>query len=354
MSVNGSNHFGNVNRIRALGPDQSEEREGREKKRSLHKGRSWSEVEEDLPLQPVISKEEESAQETPLQQLSQERAKKILEKLLTLEDKIAQICFYLTEASYDQEDLNKITAMIQNGQVSGLVFTQGDYKRQSYLIEYYQSLSKVPLITGNDFLHGLSFYFQGRPLPSVLFKESEEDNQHRFLDLGKAVMAQNRRLGIHFQFDCERRATRKSSEIFLSDKQMKAFRRGVREASGIAARERVLKEKEESSMQKPSSASFLSLSEMRPLIKTDCQETIGLRTLGFLDLSEKRSLTIDDVAAFFKHAYEAILTSGDVGELIQLIADAVRTGLIKEEEIERRALKVLFMKMHLFPKIKSF
>ena len=182
----------------------------------------------EAPASPKKREESKKSATSPIyaEKHYYEKAAALFNGLTTLEDKVAQLCFYLTEASYDALVQSELARLIQKWQIGGLIFTSGHYKRQAYLIEHYQRLSRISLLIGNDLLYNLTFYFQDE-LPK------EELSEQHCSDLGKAVMGQNKPLGVQFLFDhsC-------SALTFAQDeKQRKALRRGVRQAQGIVARD---------------------------------------------------------------------------------------------------------------------
>ncbi|MFN0065711.1 MAG: hypothetical protein ACKVOH_05695 [Chlamydiales bacterium] len=252
-----------------------------------------------------------------------------------MEEKVAQLCFYQTEAVYDTSNQQHVELLIQAWQIGGLLFTKGQYRRQAYLVERYQELSKTLLLVGNDFLHGLSFYFEGEDLPDL----NQPGLEKKFSDLGKAVMVLNRRLAVHFQFDKEREGRR----LPITDEQTKAFRKGVREAHGIVGRqknEQPTKVIPSHTLQRTSSFA----SNIGNLISNKvAQELIGVKTLNFLDLTSNRVYEEKLVKAF-KEPYDAFLFSSNIQDAIRMICRAVKMGRISEAEIDRRVMKILILK----------
>lgn len=344
----------NVNRIQPIDADRHEgdERENRRRK-VLYQGRAWAESEEDLPVQPKLNQ--------PISQLSIKRsstamyadrfllgkAQVMFHHLTTLEEKAAQLCFLTTSAIYDASLQNEVELMIQTWQVGGILFHKGEYRRQTYLVERYQAVSKTPLLMANDFLHGLSFYLQGDSLPQ------EHLSEQRFSDLGKAVMVQNRRLGVHIQFDRER-----GSHILpMNEEQAKAFRKGIRGAQGIVGKEKT-EFQLEGYYSKRGRLPFVSLKQtsMMPEIFSEhqVQETVGFKTLTFFDVTDlkennfSREFLEDQILSAFKQCYDVLLFSAGLPEAIRTIAKLVRCGKISEEILDRHVMKALIVKSLFF------
>ena len=314
--------------------DQS--REEKRRRRASHRGRTWDQRDKgDVePTFPNYQEPDEEKRHGIYGQTPQvEEAKKIFEGLTTLEEKVAQLCFYQTEAVYDTSIQQHVELLIQAWQIGGLLFTRGQYRRQGYLIERYQDLSKTALLIGNDFLHGLSFYFEGNEMPDL----QQPGLEKRFSDLGKAVMGLNRRLAVHFQFDRERTAKR----ISLKDEQIQAFRKGVRQALGIVAKQASTKARPTShSSKRP----ILTAPNLPMQISTDvAQDQIGFKSLNFLDLTEDRVYEEKLVKAF-KESYDIFLFGSNIQDAIRMICRAVKMGRISEAELDRRVMKLLILK----------
>jgi len=335
-----------INRIQPIDGDRPDDQpDERKRRRVLYQGRAWAEAEEELPVQPTqptlstpIRGKPRTSAGVYADRVLLERASALLRQMTTLEEKVAQLCFYETDAVYDAALQHEVELMIQTWQIGGVLFKKGDYKRQAYLIECYQEVSKTALLIANDFLHGLSFYLQGDQLPE------EELPEQRFSDLGKAVMVQNRRLGVHVQFDQERTHTK----LPMSMKQSQGFRRGIREAQGIVAKEKT--EAKESKLARSHSSKggfpILEHSELQ------VQETIGFKTLTFFDASKARGSLEEELHTAFDDHYDVFLLKGNISEAIRSLCKLVRTGKIREEELDRRIMKVLIIKLT-FPRSQN-
>lgn len=321
-----------------------EEAQKRKKRKVAYQGRSWAEAKKELPVQPrTLPSENRNRREVYANQAMLERAEKIISRMISIEEKIAQLSFFQTEASYNHEVQLEIERHIQKWSLGGLLFTKGEFRRQSYLVERYQELSATPLLIGNDFLHGLSFYFQGEiPLASL-----ENMDERKSSDLGKAVVFQNRRLGVHFQFDRELKHLNDKGQILLNDAQARAFRNGIREAQGIVGKERARGQM------------FSQVAPQVPFIvpqsHTDqIQEVYALRTINFLDLTQMGGESIEQKICEMHHAsFDAFLLKDNVMDVLQAISQGIKKGILKESDVDKRLLKVLILKLTLFQKLYS-
>lgn len=341
-----------INRVERVDADpQEEDQNNRKKRRVLYQGRAWSEEEEkNLPVQPSSS---EAAAVTPQPEhpsvgvfadhVLLERAQELFKHLTTLEEKVAQLCFLATDAVYNARIQHDVELLIQAWQIGGILFQKGNYRRQAYLIERYQEVSKTPLLISNDFLHGLSFYLQGDSLPKEISKK-------HYSDLGKAVMNQNRRLGVHIQFDRERGY----SKIEMEEGQAKAFRKGIREAQGIVGKEKAFRQQEKYAFSAKNAHPLLSAvnesSKISNLFSNyQIQETIGFKTLTFFDGTNVNKASLEKALyqAFLTH-YDVFLLSGNITEAIRAIMRLVHAGKISEEMIDRHVMKALIIKSLFF------
>ncbi len=345
--IQGPQYNQDAYRIQAIDPDRhDDDPHGNKKKRVLHQGRAWAEAEEnDLPLKPDMPKVSPPAKPRKAStgvyadKVRLERAQNLFNLLTTIEEKAAQLCFLLTDAHYDSQIQHEVELLIQTWQIGGILFRKGEFRRQAYLIERYQQISKTPLLFANDYMHGLSFYLQGHPLNYSL-------SEKHYSDMGKAVMAQNRRLGVHVQFDRER----KSGESTMSDAQAKAFRKGIRTAHGIVGKEKVEPSDQESAQ---GSYPLLTLKEGKvaaaAFSKTQVQETIGVKTLTFFDATNVEKTALDDeLHNAFKQLYDVFLLSGNISEAIRSITRLVRSGRVSEEALDRHVMKALIIKSLFF------
>jgi|GEM_PF-2042650 len=336
--------FNSRYRIEATENDPHDQNDGRKKKGVHYKGRKWKESEEEgiaqdqIPRAPVAVAEGEK--DSPFwEKLLSKKATAFFDRLTNLEDKVAQLCFLSTEALYDAQLQNELSQVIQRWQIGGLLFEHGSYQRQTYLIDHYQQFSKIPLLVGNDYLHNLTFYFQDHDSKSDLLLP-----QH-YSDLGKAMMGQNKPMGVHFLFDHD--FDKKCLQLSLNAEERKAIRRGVRQAHGVVARDLPPK----LSMQV---IDHTNLKFGADVAKTGAARTghqfIGMRTL-FLHQCPK-NLSGEALKArileMFNEGYEAFLLSGNPGEAIGILCELVRSNQISLESLDRRILKTLMIKSFYF------
>lgn len=317
-----------------------EEQDNSKKRKSKYLGRLWKTEEDDeIGVQPTPATSEKTRPPRETLYTSRqilEKAEKLFAQLTTLEEKIAQLVFCVTESVYDVAKQHELELLIQAWQIGGILFTKGDYKRQCYLIERYQELTKTTLLIGNDFLHGLTFYFEDK-LPNVV---------DHFSDLGKTIMAQNRSAGIHFQLINLRKS--QEAPFPLNDKKRLYFRSGIRAAHGISAQEALeFNSPVNSATSTPYQFHALNGAPVATFNERHVQELLGNKTLYFSDLShlEESDDLKNAILEFFKKQSDIFFFGHmQATKAIQIIYESVRSGRISEKEIDRRVKKLLVLK----------
>lgn len=121
-------------------------------------------------------------------------------KSLTPEERIAQLIMIRAHSNLGQDHIDKVTNDIRNNKVGGIIFFQGGPLRQAQLTNYYQSISKVPLLVGIDGEWGLGMRLDSViSLPRNLMVGALQDSSLAW-QYGHLLGEQCRRLGIHIDF----------------------------------------------------------------------------------------------------------------------------------------------------------
>lgn len=344
MGINQTGGFDQLKRVDSVSGNQSydDPHDGRRRRKVTYQGRTWEESEEELPLQPtppVI--EQKKIPQVYADKAILEKVNRLLESFTTLEDKIAGIFFFETDAYYDIPIQKEIEQLITKWKIGGLLFVRGDYKRQLYLVEQYQRSTLIPLLIGNDFDHSLSYYFADEAHQEW---GSDKMDVKYFSDLGKAVIFQNRRLGVHFQL-AEKRST-SSHDFFphapLTEAHLRAFRKGIRDAHGVMGIFGYENKKFTSLENAPIPSPFAK----EGIVGGERKEIFSLKALTFLDVTLLPLEEVQEklIASFTSNVYDAFLFSLPQKNLIDFVAQGVREGKIDEKAIEKRLMKVLALK----------
>ena len=117
------------------------------------------------------------------------------------DQRIGQLFMMRAFSNNDREHINKVKKIIENYQVGGLCFFQGNPTTQAKLINIYQAISPIPLITAIDGEWGLSMRFKGEvtDFPRQLMLGAIQDD-NLIYELGKEVALQCKTAGIHVNF----------------------------------------------------------------------------------------------------------------------------------------------------------
>jgi len=119
---------------------------------------------------------------------------------LTPEERIAQLIMIRAHSNLGQEHIDKVVSDIRDNKVGGVIFFQGGPVRQASLTNYYQSISKVPLLVAIDGEWGLGMRLDSViSLPRNLMIGALQDSTMAY-EAGRLMGNQCRRLGIHIDF----------------------------------------------------------------------------------------------------------------------------------------------------------
>jgi len=121
-------------------------------------------------------------------------------KTLTLDQQIAQ-CIWI--AGYSDKDIShevEITDIIRKYGVGGIVFFQGTAAKQAELTNFYQSISKVPLLISLDAEWGVGMRLANIDKFPYQMTLGAIQNDSLIYSFGKAVAMQFRRLGMQVNF----------------------------------------------------------------------------------------------------------------------------------------------------------
>ncbi|SEW09363.1 glycoside hydrolase family 3 N-terminal domain-containing protein [Chitinophaga arvensicola] len=119
---------------------------------------------------------------------------------LTPDERIAQLIMIRAHSNLGQDHINAVIKDIQDNKVGGVIFFQGGPVRQANLTNYYQSISKVPLLVAIDGEWGLGMRLDSViSLPRNMMIGAMQDTTLAY-DAGRLMGEQCRRLGIHIDF----------------------------------------------------------------------------------------------------------------------------------------------------------
>jgi beta-N-acetylhexosaminidase len=119
---------------------------------------------------------------------------------MTLEEKVGQLFMIATYSNRNERDYNLIREKIEKYHLGGLIFFQGTATEQARLTNFYQSISKIPLMIGMDAEWGLGMRLDNTvsfPKQITLGAISKND---LIEEMGFEIGSQLKRLGVHINF----------------------------------------------------------------------------------------------------------------------------------------------------------
>lgn len=119
---------------------------------------------------------------------------------LSEDEKIAQLFIIRAHSNLGAEHIEKVTNLIKQYNVGGLCFFQGGPIRQANLTNYYQSISKTPLLVTMDAEWGLGMRLDSVDLFPKNMMLGALPNDSLVFEVGKAIGKQCKRMGIHLNY----------------------------------------------------------------------------------------------------------------------------------------------------------
>lgn len=119
---------------------------------------------------------------------------------MTTEEKIGQLFMVAAYSNKDDKHVSEIENLITKYHVGGLIFFQGNSKKQLELTNYFQDLASTPLMIGIDGEWGLNMRLKDtRKYPFQMTLGSLSDNGLIY-EMGKEIGKECNAMGIHVNF----------------------------------------------------------------------------------------------------------------------------------------------------------
>lgn len=120
---------------------------------------------------------------------------------MTMDERLGQLFMIRAYSHGELDHQQKIEALIQEENIGGLCFFQGNIEKQAELTSHYQSISKTPLLISIDAEWGLGMRLKKEAIsfPRQLTLGAISDN-YEIYEFGREVARQLKRLGIHINF----------------------------------------------------------------------------------------------------------------------------------------------------------
>ena len=121
-------------------------------------------------------------------------------KQLSLDEKIAQLMIIRAHSNWDTKKLDTLSALIKKYNVGGLCFFQGGPVREAMQTNYYQSIAKTPLLITMDAEWGVGMRLDSVEMFPRQLSLGAISSDHLVYQMGAAVAAQCKRLGIQVNY----------------------------------------------------------------------------------------------------------------------------------------------------------
>jgi beta-glucosidase-like glycosyl hydrolase/CubicO group peptidase (beta-lactamase class C family) len=119
---------------------------------------------------------------------------------LTLEEKVAQMIMPAARGvylAYDNEAFRKVEYYVRERKVGGLVFFRGQVFETVRMINYFQSIAKIPLLIAADFEWGTAMRLDGTTYFPPAMGIAATGNPEYAYEVGKIIAEEGMAMGIH-------------------------------------------------------------------------------------------------------------------------------------------------------------
>lgn len=265
-------------------------------------------------------------------------AEKSYKNLLYLEDKVSQLFFLMTEASYDPSLLEEIELVLSVWKCGGVIFLGGNSSRKNFLIHTFKEISKNHLLIGNDLQHGLA----------VLVEETNISLNNQNLDwffLGQELFFNNLNHGIFIQLSFNLGL---DIEFFNSRKDKSIFFKGIKNHKQAVVASCITEISENHQTSPTNSLQTCSLEKLKQsLYHYQRGQLSNYEEMAFVNLSSLgRELTASFFMTCFKSGTESFLFSSkdEINTGVKLICELIRSGKLSALLFDKVLEKVLILK----------
>jgi len=139
-------------------------------------------------------------------------------KQLSLDEKIAQLMIIRAHSNWDSKKLDTLTEIIKKYNVGGLCFFQGGPVREALQTNYYQSIAKTPLLITMDAEWGVGMRLDSVEMFPRQLSLGAIASDHLVYQMGAAIAAQCKRLGIQVNYAPDIDINNNSSNPVINDR----------------------------------------------------------------------------------------------------------------------------------------
>ncbi|WP_317898212.1 glycoside hydrolase family 3 N-terminal domain-containing protein [Aurantibacillus circumpalustris] len=119
---------------------------------------------------------------------------------LSPKERLAQLFMVAAYSNKDAKHAKEIKDLITNYKIGGLIWMQGGPVRQGKLANYYQSISKTPLLYSIDGEWGLAMRLDSTPRYPKQMTLGAIQNDSLIYQMGRQIARECKRMGIHVNF----------------------------------------------------------------------------------------------------------------------------------------------------------
>ncbi|HCB47238.1 MAG TPA: glycosyl hydrolase, partial [Algoriphagus sp.] len=119
---------------------------------------------------------------------------------LSSEERLGQLFMVAAYSNKDQKHIDEISQLVKDENLGGLIFFQGGPDRQARLTNYYQALAKTPLFIAMDAEWGISMRLDSVPDFPRAMTLGAIQNSDLIYDMGAEMARQFKELGMHINF----------------------------------------------------------------------------------------------------------------------------------------------------------
>ena len=119
---------------------------------------------------------------------------------LNSQQRIAQLFMVAAYSNKDMKHVKSVRELIENYNIGGLIFMQGGPLREAKLTNYYQRMSKTPLLISIDGEWGLAMRLDSTPKYPRQMTLGAIKNDSLIYEMGKQIARECKRMGIHVNF----------------------------------------------------------------------------------------------------------------------------------------------------------
>jgi CubicO group peptidase (beta-lactamase class C family)/beta-glucosidase-like glycosyl hydrolase len=323
-----------------------------------------------LPVFSVAQYHSDKAAAMSVERVSQSQWVNQILDTLTLEEKIGQLLFLPVSSTSDHQYVQDIEYLTRTHSLGGIIFKEAQFNNLKQQIEQFQRATSLPLLMGISAERGLGSSVDSAWMYPRLQTLGAIQDLDYLRETGAAVARECRSIGIHLNIapivSVGHNGLEYTAESGFSDRPIEglqqglAYMAGMKEYGVIPFFQRIAPETSaQQSAETPSTKGTL-IAHLGEIELQDIPPASTLRPKQRPPVLQEQAFQLEglvfshpminqpDAANSGIHALQTgndvIFAPKNVKETIRQIRDAVATGVIDKEAIDRRVAKVLLLK----------